>query len=80
MQFTFADSLPADAALLASIADKDSLPEGIEPALAEAAKRSRFKGSPGQVAEGFVERNGKVVRVALAGAGQPDAKERHVGL
>ena len=80
MQFPFADTFPADAALLASIANKDSMPEGIEPALAEAAKRGRFKGSPGQVTEGFVEREGKVVRVALAGAGDAGAKERRANL
>ena len=31
MQITFADSLPADVSLIASIANKDSLPDGIEP-------------------------------------------------
>ena len=80
MQFTFADTLPAAAALVASIANKDSLPDGIEPVLAEAAKRGRFKGSAGQLVEGFVERDGKVVRVALAGAGDPKAKARLVVL
>lgn len=80
MQITFADSLPSDAVLIASIANKDSLPDGIEPALAEAAKRSRFKGSAGQVVDGFVERDGKVLRVALAGAGDPKAKDRRANL
>ncbi|MBD60216.1 MAG: leucyl aminopeptidase [Citromicrobium sp.] len=80
MQFTFADTLPAAAALVASIANKDSLPDGIEPVLAEAAKRGRFKGSAGQLVEGFVERDGKVVRVALAGAGDPKAKDRRANL
>ena len=80
MQITFADSLPSDAVLIASIANKDSLPDGIEPALAEGAKRSRFKGSAGQVVDGFVERDGKVLRVALAGAGDPKAKDRRANL
>ena len=80
MQITFADSLPSDAVLIASIANKDSLPDGSEPALAEGAKRSRFKGSAGQVVDGFVERDGKVLRVALAGAGDPKAKDRRANL
>ncbi|WP_226661142.1 leucyl aminopeptidase [Alteriqipengyuania lutimaris] len=80
MQITFADSLPSDAVLIASIANKDSLPDGIESALAEGAKRSRFKGSAGQVVDGFVERDGKVLRVALAGAGDPKAKDRRANL
>ncbi|GAB5350053.1 leucyl aminopeptidase [Alteriqipengyuania sp. 357] len=80
MQFTFADSLPADATLIASIANKGSLPDRLEPALAEGAKRGRFKGTPGQVLEGFVERDGKVVRVALAGAGEAGAKDRRANL
>jgi leucyl aminopeptidase len=80
MQITFADSLPSDAVLLASIANKDSLPDTTEPALAEGAKRARFKGSAGQVVDGFVERDGKVLRVALAGAGDPKAKDRRANL
>ena len=80
MQFTFADSLPADAALVASIANKGAMPDGIEPELAEGAKRGRFKGSAGQLVEGFVERGGKVVRVALAGAGEAGAKDRRANL
>ena len=80
MQITFADSLPSDAVLIASVANKDSLPDGTEPALAEGAKRSRFKGSAGQVVDGFVERDGKVLRVALAGAGDPKAKDRRANL
>ncbi len=80
MQITFADSLPADTTLVASITDKDSMPEGIEPALAEGAKRGRFKGAAGQVIDGFVEREGKVVRVALAGAGDAKATDRRANL
>ena len=80
MQITFADSLPADVSLIASIANKDSLPDGIEPVLAEGAKRGRFKGSAGQVVDGYVERDGKVVRVALAGAGDPGAADRRANL
>ncbi|MCD1622090.1 leucyl aminopeptidase [Citromicrobium bathyomarinum] len=80
MQITFADSLPSDAVLIASIANKDSLPDGTEPALAEGAKRSRFKGSAGQVVDGFAERDGKVLRVALAGAGDPKANDRRANL
>jgi len=80
MQFTFADTLPTDAALIATIADKDTLPDGIEPVLAEGVKRGRFKGNAGQLVDAFVERDGKVVRVALAGAGEANAKDRRANL
>ena len=56
------------------IANKDDLPTRLERAIVEGAAAARFKGSPGQFFEGFVEREDKVVRVALAGAGNPDAE------
>ena len=66
--------------LVASIVDQDALPAGLEPVLAEAARASRFTGKAGQLFEGFVERGGQVVRVALAGAGEPGAKGRLAAL
>jgi leucyl aminopeptidase len=69
MKITFAASIPADAKLVAQVCNQDALPAGLEPVLAAAAGASRFTGKVGQVFEGFVERGGQVVRVALAGAG-----------
>ena len=66
--------------LQAQIVDQDSLPEGIEPALKEGAAAARFAGKTGQVFEAFVERGGRVVRLALAGAGKPDEAERIANL
>ena len=74
MQIQFSDTSPADTSLIAYIANKDDLPTRLERAIVEGAAAARFKGSPGQFFEGFVEREDKVVRVALAGAGNPDAE------
>jgi leucyl aminopeptidase len=71
MKITFAPTVPADAKLVAYVCNQDALPAGLEPVLAAAAAASRFAGKPGQVFEGFAERSGAVVRVALAGAGKP---------
>lgn len=69
MKITFAAAVPATAKLIARICNQDELPGELEPVLAAAAKASRFAGKTGQVFEGFAERGGQVVRVALAGAG-----------
>jgi len=73
------DADPASHRLLAGIVEGERLPDGIEPVLAEAARAARFAGKAGQLSEGFVEREGRVVRVALAGAGGP-AEEREASL
>jgi leucyl aminopeptidase len=41
---------------------------------------TRFAGKAGQIFEGFVERQGQVVRVALAGIGSADAADRAAAL
>lgn len=70
MQITFSQAADAGTArLVARIVEQDKLPENLERPLAEGARAARFSGKPGQVFEGFVERDGAVVRVALAGAG-----------
>ncbi len=77
MQIHFVDG-PADPAarMIASLANQDAPPAGLEPVLAKGAALSRFTGKAGQLFEGFVERDGNVVRVALAGIGSPTAKDR----
>jgi leucyl aminopeptidase len=78
MQIAFVSA--ASAKLVARIVDQDRLPAGLEATLAEGAAASRFTGKTGQVFEGFVERGGAVVRVALAGAGEASAKDRLANL
>lgn len=78
MNITFASNIPANAVLIAHVVDRDASPASIEPVLAEGARAARFKGGAGQLFEGFVERAGKVVRVALAGAGEAGAADRSI--
>ena len=80
MQVNFSATHPSDARLVAHIADKGKLPEALEKSLSEGAVAARFKGSPGQMFEGFVERAGSVVRVALSGAGDVGADDRAINL
>src|SRR5690606_39253407 len=63
---------PAGARLIARVVDLDKLPTELERPLAEGARAARFTGKAGQLFEGFVERGGEVVRVALVGAGKAD--------
>lgn len=68
--------LSATASPLARIVDQDALAPDLEAVLVEGARASRFSGKAGQLFEGFTTREGAVVRVALAGAGEPGAKDR----
>lgn len=81
MQIEFLQA-PAEAAqrFIARLVNLDAIPADIEPALAEAAKVSRFSGKAGQVFEGFADRGGTLVRVALAGIGAPGAKDRRAAI
>ena len=81
MQISFRGA--ADASLprlVALVVDQDALPTDLEPAVAEGAKAARFAGKAGQVFDTFVERGGKLVRLALAGAGKPKADDRRAAL
>jgi len=70
MQITFRDAATASPSrLVARIVEQDRLPAGLEPVLAEGVSAARFTGKAGQLFEGFVERDGRVVRLALAGVG-----------
>lgn len=80
MQFHFSESIPSGARLVAHVADKGKLPAGLEKTLDQGAGAARFKGNAGQLFEGFVERGGDVVRVAIAGCGANDAKDRAINL
>lgn len=80
MQFNFSDSLPTGARLVAHICDKGKVPAELEKALVDGAVTARFKGNPGQLFDGFVERDEAVTRVALAGAGDPASGDRAINL
>ena len=77
MQVQFVDGASgAQPKLVARVVNQDVFPPDLEPVLVAGAKASRFSGKAGQVFEGFVERGGQTVRVALAGLGAPGDKER----
>ena len=73
MQIEFLDALPNPAIRLqARLLPEDTLPEGLEPVLAGAAKAARFTAKSGQIFEGYVEREGQLVRLALVGIGKAE--------
>ena len=76
MKIEFTQSLAGGERLIAHIVDKGKYPDAIEATLREGAEGSRFAGKPGQLFEGFVERDGAVVRMALAGAGEAGSDKR----
>ncbi|WP_271077331.1 leucyl aminopeptidase [Aurantiacibacter sp. MUD61] len=79
MKIHFSDSLTADSPrLVARIVDQDKLPQDLPDNFVEAAEASRFTGKTGQTFEGFYKKDGKLVRLALAGAGKKgDDKRNH---
>ena len=80
MKIEFASAVPDGAQIVARVVDQESLPNDLEPALAHGAKAARFKGKAGQVFDGFAERGGQVVRIALAGAGEKGDEARMANL
>lgn len=81
MQIEFvAGPLAATVSPVARIVDQDALPADLDPVLAESARAARFTGKAGQAHDGFVAREGAIVRVALAGAGDAKAKDRSAAL
>lgn len=80
MQISFASAVPDDARLIAHIVAKGEVPATLERAVSVGARAARFKGSEGQLFETFVERDGAVVRLALAGAGDLKAADAAAGL
>ena len=81
MQVRFLDdSTSGEARIVAHLVNQNALPAGLETVLAEGAAMSRFAGKAGQIFEGFAERGGKVVRVALAGIGSAGADDRRSSL
>ena len=77
MRFNFTEApLAQTPRIVARVVDQDSLPGDLVPVLAEGARASRFAGKAGQIHEGFTERDGQVVRIALVGLGELSAKGR----
>ncbi len=77
MKFLFSNSLDADSPrLVARVVEQDRLPSDLPGAIVEGAAASRFSGKKGQVFEGYFEADGKLVRVALSGAGKADDDSR----
>ncbi|GMM92790.1 leucyl aminopeptidase [Qipengyuania sp. MTN3-11] len=76
MNIEFSRSRPEGLRLIAHVVDKSKFPSDLEASLREGANAARFKGRAGQCFDGFAERDGTVVRVALAGAGMPDGENR----
>ncbi|WP_338240745.1 leucyl aminopeptidase [Aurantiacibacter hainanensis] len=66
--------------IVARIINQDSLPDDLPRTIREGADATRFTGKPGQVFDGFAEHDGKLVRLALAGAGKKDKEGRHAAL
>jgi leucyl aminopeptidase len=84
MKITFRPNVPsADSSiprLLVRIVDQDNLPAGLSRTDTEGASAARFSGKTGQVFESFAERDGRVVRQVLVGAGKADAEDRTAAL
>ena len=76
MQIEFGATIPGDIRLHAYVVNEGELPVGLEPVLTEGAEAARFKGKAGQLFEGFVTRDGKLVRVAITGAGPASDADR----
>jgi len=80
MNITFTDIAPQSPSLVARLVQQDKLPADLPVAMLEGAESSRFSGKTGQVFESFVEQDGRVVRLALAGYGKGDAEGKAASL
>lgn len=80
MQIQFSDSPPANVRLYARIVNQGDTPTDLDAALIDGAQAARFKGSAGQVFEGFSMDGGSLRRMALAGAGETDSEKRRLNV
>ncbi len=80
MQIHFADKPSASVRLIARIVNQNDAPSDLDSAIVDGANAARFKGSAGQVFEGFTSSNGTLRRIALAGAGEVDADTRKLNV
>ena len=80
MHIQFSQSRPQGARLIAHVVDKGKLPSVTNPAMRAGADAARFKGNAGQTFDGFVENDGEVARLALAGSGDRNDEARLANL
>ena len=81
MQINFAATADSGTPRLhARIVDEGALPSDLSRIDSEGAAAARFTGKAGQVFESFAERDDRVVRQVLVGAGKADAEGRHAAL
>ncbi len=80
MEVQFTQSRPQSARLVAQVTDKGKVPADLDKAMVEGMEAARFKGGAGQVFEGFVERDGQVLRLAIAGTGDRNDEARPANL
>jgi len=66
--------------LVARIVEQDNLPADLPRTDAEGTAAARFTGKAGQLFESFAERDGRIVRQVLAGAGKAGAEGRRAAL
>ena len=79
MKVTFvAKGAPASATprLIVRLVEQDKLPTGLDAAVADAARASRFAGKLGQVFESFAGSGSEMRRNVLVGIGDPSAEGR----
>jgi len=75
MKVSFAAGGASAPRLVVRVTEQDELPEGLEPAVAEAARAARFSGKLGQIFETFTTEGG-LRRHALVGLGEPTNEGR----
>jgi len=80
MNIVFSRPDAARPRLVARIVAQDSLPQGLDSLVGEAASAARFAGKGGQVFEAFTGSAGSLTRLALAGYGKPEAAGRAAAL
>ena len=80
MRIQFSQSRPQGARLIAHVVDKGKFPADADRAMHAAAEAARFKANAGQLFDDFVELNGDVARLALAGAGDRNDEARLANL
>ncbi|MEZ5748424.1 MAG: leucyl aminopeptidase [Caenibius sp.] len=77
MKITFAAAMPASPPRLqVRLAAQGALPAGVSDLVAQGAAAARFTGKTAQLFESFVEGDGALVRLVLAGTGESKAEGR----
>jgi len=80
MKFLFAKTPPETVRLNARIVNQTNKLSGLDTAIVDGASAARFKGNAGQLFEGFTMRDRHLQRIAIVGAGAPDASDRAANL